>query len=98
MSTVHFPNTVFAISRLNSTFRAMSFCGRIDAAWATSRLNRDDNCAKSAILVVRAVGSGESREMGFERPVAVGFEAAPRWNRPRPSPAPTAEQTEATHH
>src|SRR3989442_1773675 len=27
MSTVHFPNTVFAISKLNSTFRAMSFGG-----------------------------------------------------------------------
>src|SRR5437879_13146143 len=96
MSTVHFPNTVFAISRLNSTFRAMSFGGRIDAAWATSRLNRDDTSAKSANLVARSVRSGESRQRVFESPVAVGVEAGPRWNRPRLSPAARAEETRAS--
>src|SRR5437899_1314775 len=79
MSTVHFPNTVFAISRLNSTFRAMSFGGRIDAAWATSRLNRDETSAKSANLAARSVRSGAcppskstSRSLPFEGDLAPG--------------------------
>src|SRR5438309_2454815 len=93
MSTVHFPNTVFAISRLNSTFRAMSFGGRIDAAWATSRLNRDDTSAKSANLAARSVRSGESRQRVFESAVAVGVGDGPRWNRPRLPPAARAEET-----
>src|SRR2546422_10344310 len=95
MSTVHFPNTVFAISKLNSTFRAMSFGGRIDAAWATSRLNRDETSAKSANLAARSVRSGESRQRVFEGPVAVGVGAGPRGNRPRLSPAARADETRA---
>src|SRR5256712_13465618 len=96
MSTVHFPNTVFAISRLNSTFRAMSFGGRIDAAWATSRLNRDETSAKSANLAARSVRSGESRQRVFEGPLPVRVGAGPRWNRPRLSPAAGADETRAS--
>src|SRR5256712_10641689 len=96
LGTVHFPNAVFAISRLNSTFRAMSFGGRIDAAWATSRLNRDDTSAKSANLAARSVRSGESRQTVFESPVAVGVGDGPRWNRPRLSPAARADETRAS--
>src|SRR2546429_9741945 len=96
MSTVHFPNTVFAISRLNSTFRAMSFGGRIDAARATSRLNRDDTSAKSANLAARSVRSGESRQRVFESPVAVRGGGRARWDRPPLSPAPGAGGTRAS--
>src|SRR2546428_11251920 len=98
MSTVHFPNTVFAISRLNSTFRATSFGGCIDAVWATSRLNRDDTSAKSANLAARSVRSGESRQRVFESPVAVRVGDGPRWDRPRLSPAYRAEETPASEH
>src|SRR2546428_2800202 len=88
MSTVHFPNTVFAISRLNSTFRAMSFGGRIDAAWAPSRLNRDDTPAKSPNLAARSVRAGESRPRAFASPAAVRVAAGPPRDQPRPPPAP----------
>src|SRR5436853_6897623 len=93
MSTVHFPNTVFAISKLNSTFRATSFGGCIDAVWDTSRLNRDETSAKSANLAARSVRSGESRQTVFESPVAVGVRDGPRWNRPHLSPAARADET-----
>src|SRR2546422_11660374 len=93
MSTVHFPNTVFAISRLNSTFRAMSLGGRIDAALATSRLNRDDTSAKSANLAARAVRSGESRQRVFESPGAVRVGDGPRLEQPRLSLAARGEGT-----
>src|SRR5207245_10281915 len=96
MSTVHFPNTVFAISKLNSTFSAMSFGGRIDAAWATSRLNRDETSAKSANLAARSVRSGESRQRVFEGPLPVRVGAGPRWNRPRLSRAARADETQAS--
>src|SRR5438445_7359388 len=98
MSPDHFPSTVFAIAELNSTFRATSFGGCIDAVWATSRLNRDDTSAKSANLAARSVRSGESRQRVFESPVAVRVGDGPRWNRPRLSPAARAEETRASDH
>src|SRR5256712_10519981 len=95
MSAVHFPNTVFAISRLNSTFRAMSFGGRIDAPRATSRLNRDETSAKAANLAARALRAGESRQRGFEGPLPVRGGAGPRRNRPPLPAAARAGRTRA---
>src|SRR5207245_11195831 len=81
---------------VDSTFRAMSFGGRIDAAWATSRLNRDESTAKSANLAARSLRSGESRQRVFEGPLPVRVGAGPRWNRPRLSPAARADETRAS--
>src|SRR5712691_4177870 len=95
MSTDHFPNTVFAISRLNATFRGTSVGGRIDAVSETSWLKRDAVSAKSSNFAATSERPAESRQRVFRRPLEESVGSTRRWNQPRLSPAANAEETRA---
>src|SRR2546426_3714488 len=95
MSTDHFPNTVLAISRLNATFRAKAFVGRISATSATSRLKREEASAKSANFAARSIRLGESRQRTLDARAPLSGGGICRWKTPRLSPLARAEETRA---